>query len=67
VSFCRTRGFSDAELVTSECQDTARELCFKQGFDLKQMYHRPVFGTLVTMTMFHMQCRLHSNQVKTSL
>ncbi|XP_059469444.1 uncharacterized protein LOC132193084 [Neocloeon triangulifer] len=64
ISFCRTSGYQEVELVTSECQDTARELCFKQGFDLKQMYHRPVFGPLATMTMYQLLCRLHSNQVK---
>ncbi|CAB3386009.1 Hypothetical predicted protein [Cloeon dipterum] len=64
LSFCRIRGYDEVELVTSECQDTARELCLKQGFDLKQMYHKPVFGPLATVAMYQLQCRLHSNQVK---
>jgi hypothetical protein len=38
--------------VTSECHDAARELYLKKGFDLKQMYRKPIVGTIVTIQMY---------------
>jgi hypothetical protein len=38
--------------VTSECHDAAQELYPKKGFDLKQMYHKPIVGTIGTVQMY---------------
>jgi GNAT superfamily N-acetyltransferase len=52
LRFCKDKGYSAVELVTSECHDAARELYLKKGFDLKQMYHKPIVGTMVTVQMY---------------
>jgi GNAT superfamily N-acetyltransferase len=52
LRFCKDKGYSAVELVTSECHDAARELYLKKGFDLKQMYHKQIVGTLVTIQMY---------------
>ncbi|KAF4533190.1 hypothetical protein B566_EDAN001732 [Ephemera danica] len=67
VSFCRTKGYKEVELVTSECHDAARELYLSAGFDVKQMYHKPIVGNLITLTMYQLIYKLQSNQVKSDL
>lgn len=67
VSFCRTSGYSEVELVTSECHDAARELYLSHNFEVKQMYHKPIIGSLITLTMYQLTCKLQQNQIKTSL
>jgi GNAT superfamily N-acetyltransferase len=54
LRFCKDKGYSGVELGTGECHDAARELYLKKGFDLKQMYHKPIFGTVVTIQMYHL-------------
>jgi GNAT superfamily N-acetyltransferase len=62
LRFCKDKGYAAVELVTSECHDAARELYLKKGFDLKQMYHKPIFGTVVTAQMYDFVFRLKSSE-----
>ncbi|KDR18719.1 probable N-acetyltransferase CML3 [Zootermopsis nevadensis] len=61
LRFCKDKGYSAVELVTSECHDAARELYLKKGFDLKQMYHKPIVGTVVTVQMYDLVFHIKPN------
>jgi GNAT superfamily N-acetyltransferase len=61
LKFCKDKGYSAVELVTSECHDAARELYLKKGFDLKQMYHKPIVGTVVTIQMYDLVFHIKSS------
>ncbi|XP_067005240.2 N-acetyltransferase family 8 member 3 [Anabrus simplex] len=63
LRFCKTRGYSTVELVTTECHDAARELYLKKGFELKQMYHKQVVGTLITILMYDFTYNLKSRNI----
>lgn len=54
VQFAIDQGYSCANIVGSEYTEGGRELCLRKGFELKQMYHRPVIGFLVTMLMYEL-------------
>ncbi|XP_049947347.1 probable N-acetyltransferase camello [Schistocerca serialis cubense] len=54
LSFCSERGYKTAELVTTECHSEAGALYFKKGFETKQIYHRQIIGSLVTVMMYSM-------------
>ncbi|PSN53882.1 hypothetical protein C0J52_02412 [Blattella germanica] len=58
LRFCEEKGYSAVELVTSECHDAARELYLKKGFDLKQMYHKPIVGSAVSIQMYDLVFRI---------
>jgi Predicted acetyltransferase len=60
IRFCNDKGYAAVELVTSECHDAARELYFKKGFELKQMYHKPIVGSAVTIQMYDLMLRFRS-------
>lgn len=59
VEFATAQGYSSISSVTSEHQDGGRELCIKRGFELKQMYHKPLLGSIATVLMYEM-----INQIK---
>lgn len=54
LKFAIDEGYSCADLVTSEYAIGGRELCVKKGFELKQMYHKQIIGTLVTYLVFEL-------------
>ncbi|XP_071863546.1 N-acetyltransferase family 8 member 3 [Bombus fervidus] len=54
VQFAITEGYSCANLVASEYTDGGRELSFKKGFELQQMYHKPILGSLITVLMYEL-------------
>lgn len=58
LRFATEKGYNAVELVTSECQNDARELYLKKGFELKQMYHRHVFGSLVSILNYELTVSL---------
>ncbi|KAJ9599166.1 hypothetical protein L9F63_010343 [Diploptera punctata] len=63
IRFCNEKGYAAIELVTSECHDAARELYLKKGFDLKQMYHKQIFGTIVTIQMYQLILRFRPSDI----
>ncbi|XP_069690206.1 N-acetyltransferase family 8 member 3-like [Periplaneta americana] len=63
LRFCMDRGYAAVELVTSECHDAARELYLKKGFELKQMYHKPIVGTVVSIQMYALIFRIRPSEV----
>ncbi|XP_034946048.1 uncharacterized protein [Chelonus insularis] len=54
VQFAIDQGYSCADLVFSEYTDGCRELCFKKGFELKQMYHKPIIGPVVNVLQYEL-------------
>ena len=62
VEFAIAQGYSSANIVASEYTEGGRELCLKKGFELKQMYHRPLIGTLITILMFELTYKIKPNE-----
>ncbi|XP_043513395.1 N-acetyltransferase family 8 member 3-like [Frieseomelitta varia] len=54
VQFAIDEGYSCANLVGSEYTEAGRELCLKKGFELQQMYHKPILGSLITVLMYEL-------------
>ncbi|XP_008215594.1 N-acetyltransferase family 8 member 3 isoform X1 [Nasonia vitripennis] len=54
VDFAIEQGYSCANVVASEHTEGGRELCLKKGFELKQMYHKPIVGSLITVLMYEL-------------
>lgn len=54
VQFALEQGYSCVNVVASEYTEGGRELCLKKGFELKQMYHKPVVGFLITVLMYEL-------------
>lgn len=54
VQFAMDEGYSCANTVASEYTEGGRELCLKKGFELKQMYHKPILGPVVTVLMYEL-------------
>lgn len=62
VQFAIAQGYSCANIVASEYTEGGRELCFKKGFELKQMYHQPVVGSLITTLMFELTYQIKPSE-----
>lgn len=58
LNFAAQKGYAAVELLTSECHNDARELYLKKGFELKQMYHKHVFGSLVSILIYELTVSL---------
>ncbi|GLH09661.1 hypothetical protein R5R35_013523 [Gryllus longicercus] len=58
LRFCRDKCYQYVELVTTECHDAARELFLNKGFELKQMYHKQIVGSIITVQMFELMYKL---------
>lgn len=56
LRFCGKKGYETAELIATECQTEAASLFTKKGFTTKQLYHRQVFGSLVTVLVYLLSC-----------
>ncbi|XP_011307947.1 uncharacterized protein [Fopius arisanus] len=54
LQFAIDEGYSCADLVTSEYAEGGRELCFKKGFELKQMYHKQVIGPMFSYLLYEL-------------
>lgn len=60
VQFAIDEGYSCVDLSFSEYAEGGRELCFRRGFELKQMYHRPIIGPLVNVLAYEMSRQIKS-------
>lgn len=54
LQFAVDQGYSCANIVASEYMESGRELCLKKGFELKQMYHKPIIGSFITILMYEL-------------
>lgn len=54
IQFAIHEGYSCANIVASEYTEEGRELCFKKGFELKQMYHKSILGSYITILMYEL-------------
>lgn len=61
--FCHEKNYSGVELITTECHDVAREFYVRKGFELKHMYHKQLFGSLVTILMYELYYKVKTNKV----
>ena len=62
VQFAIAQGYSCANIVASEYTRGGKELCFKKGFELKQMYHKPVVGSFITILMFELTYQIKPSE-----
>lgn len=44
LQFAREQGYSRVDIVASEHTESGKALCLKKGFELKQMYHKSIWG-----------------------
>ncbi|XP_072379873.1 probable N-acetyltransferase 14 [Diabrotica undecimpunctata] len=58
--WCKQNHFNSIELAISECQEGSRELFNNAGFEVKQMYHKKLFSSVVTLQMFQLMCEVRS-------
>ncbi|XP_012524519.1 N-acetyltransferase family 8 member 3-like [Monomorium pharaonis] len=58
VQFAIDTGYSSANIVASEYTEEGRELCLKKGFELKQMYHKSILGSYITILMYELIYRI---------
>ncbi|XP_031847269.2 N-acetyltransferase family 8 member 3 [Nomia melanderi] len=54
ISFAIEQGYSCANIIASEYTEGGRELCLKKGFELQQMYHKSILGSLITILMYEL-------------
>ncbi|KAL0099843.1 hypothetical protein PUN28_019926 [Cardiocondyla obscurior] len=62
VQFAIDAGYSCANIVASEYTEEGRELCLKKGFELKQMYHKSILGSYITILMYELTYRIKPTQ-----
>lgn len=54
IQFAIDQGYSCTNVLASEYTEGGRELCIKKGFELQQMYYKPVLGSLLTILMYEL-------------
>lgn len=60
VQFAINARYGCANIVASEYTEEGRELCLKNGFELKQMYHKSILGSYITILMYEFVCKIKS-------
>ncbi|XP_011159065.1 uncharacterized protein LOC105195384 [Solenopsis invicta] len=58
VQFAIDAGYSCANIVASEYTEENRELCFKKGFEMEQIYHKYVLGSYITILMYELTYKI---------
>lgn len=58
VQFAIDTGYSCANILASEYTEEGRELCLKRGFELKQMYHKSILGSYITILMYELMYQI---------
>nr|CAI5832283.1 unnamed protein product [Callosobruchus analis] len=54
--WCRNNKFNNIELVITECHEGSRQLFDDAGFEVRQLYHKKLFTSAVTLQMFQLRC-----------
>lgn len=62
VQFAIEAGYSCANVVASEYTEGGRELCLKRGFELEQMYHKPILGSYITILMYELTYQIKPSE-----
>nr|XP_012220760.1 PREDICTED: pancreatic triacylglycerol lipase-like [Linepithema humile] len=62
VQFAADAGYSCANLASSEYTEGGRELCLKKGFELKEMYHKSIIGSFITILMYELSFEIKSDE-----
>ncbi|KAL6257692.1 hypothetical protein P5V15_011273 [Pogonomyrmex californicus] len=62
VQFAIDAGYSCANIVASEYTEGGKELCLKKGFELKQMYHKSILGSYITILMYELTYQIKPNE-----
>lgn len=52
IYFCHDKGYEMVTLVTTECHTGARALYERKGFNLRQLYHKQIFFSIVQVLMY---------------
>lgn len=60
VQFAIEAGYGCANTVASEYTEEGRELCLNNGFELKQMYHKSILGSYITILMYELIYKIKS-------
>lgn len=64
VQFAIDQGYGSVDTVASEYTEGGREMCFKKGFELKQMYHKHIIGSLVTVLMYELSYQIKPVEIE---
>ncbi|XP_025832394.1 uncharacterized protein LOC112905039 isoform X2 [Agrilus planipennis] len=57
-NWSRRNHYNSIQLAISECQEYARQLFTDCQFDVKQLYHKPIFGNALALQMYHLEAKL---------
>ncbi|XP_054278055.1 uncharacterized protein LOC128996653 [Macrosteles quadrilineatus] len=63
LHFCSEKGYQGVELVTTEWHDNARNMYVKKGFQLKQMYHKQLIGSVVTVLIYQLFYKIQQKNI----
>lgn len=66
IQFCSEKEYQGIELTTSEWHDNARILYVKKGFQLMQMYHKQLLGSIVTVLVYQLYFKIQPNKLSIS-
>ncbi|KAK0167020.1 hypothetical protein PV327_004472 [Microctonus hyperodae] len=58
VQFAIDEGYSCADLIFTEYNENYRKLYNKKGFELKQMYHKPIIGPIVSVLIYELSYQI---------
>lgn len=62
IQFAIDAGYSCANVVASEYMEGGKELCLKKGFELEQMYHKPILGAYITILMYELTYQIKPSE-----
>jgi len=62
LSFCKKTNYRYITLAFSECHHAAKMFFSKQGFELKQTYHRHIVGSLVRVLKYELTKDLRADE-----
>jgi len=62
AEFAIEAGYSCANIVASEYTEGGKELCLKKGFELKQIYHKPILGSYIMILMYELSYQIKPSE-----
>lgn len=61
IEFAVNQGYSCVDMATSEYSPGGRQLMFKKGFELKQMYHKHIVGPIFNLLFHELTYKIKGN------
>ncbi|KAL3273593.1 hypothetical protein HHI36_015025 [Cryptolaemus montrouzieri] len=58
--WCKVNRFNNLELCITDCQEGARQLFAKAGFEVSQMYHQRLLTSAFTLQMYQLKYEVRS-------